>query len=155
METEVNEPKVGPYHQYYVMALAFLEGTDFFAEETAGIRELIQFYSNLKSQQASEDTIVTTVATEASKANPEETLKIMKIAHDYHATLVHLVKTRGRFKPSDFDHADILVAFYSRMTAQLLEKIHEIEPPKKKENKPYIVEAPPLPTIESSGDAIA
>lgn len=72
-------------------------------------------------------------------------LKYLKIAHDNHATVCHLLKTRVQFFHEEFQGIQELVGFYGALRDQLRTKIEEIEPPVKEEPKaPYVVEAPPI-----------
>lgn len=79
----------------------------------------------------------------AQEPTAEDQLKYMKIAHDNHATVCHMLKTRFQFFFEEFEGIQNLVRFYGALRDQLLAKIEEIEPPAPKEPvKPYIVDAP-------------
>lgn len=70
-------------------------------------------------------------------------LHSLKVAHDMHATVVHMLKTRFQFFHEEFEGIQRLVAFYGALRDQLIAKIEEIEPPAPKEPpKPYIVDVP-------------
>jgi len=74
-----------------------------------------------------------------SKENTD--LKYLKLAHDKHATIVHLLSTRVQFFFEEFQSIQEMVAFYGALRDQLRAKIEEIEPPAPKAPaKPYIVD---------------
>ena len=89
----------------------------------------------------------------------QKELQALKGAHDQYATTIHLLKTRNPYYFEEFEGIQAQVAFYSALKDQVLQKIHEIEPPKPQEpKKPYLIEAPEaapaMPgTVESSGHA--
>jgi hypothetical protein len=82
-------------------------------------------------------------ADQTTKPVDSEMLKYMKIAHDRHATVVHLFKTRVQFFFEEFLGIQELVAFYEALRDDLLKKIQEIEPaPVSEPKKPYVIDVP-------------
>lgn len=75
---------------------------------------------------------------EAIANQEQEHLKYLKIAHDNHATVCHILKTKPFFH-EEFEGIQGLIAFYSELARHLKVKIEEIEPPKKEEKKPALV----------------
>ena len=73
----------------------------------------------------------------------DDNLKFMKIAHDKHATVIHMFKTRFQFWREEFQPVEEIIAFYSALRDQLKAKIEEIEPPKPEEpKKPQVIDIP-------------
>lgn len=82
-------------------------------------------------------------AEEPAKDSEAEKVKWMKIAHDNHATIAHLFKTRFQFFHEEFVGIQKLVAFYEALRDDLLKKIQEIEPaPVSEPKKPYVIDVP-------------
>lgn len=68
-------------------------------------------------------------------------LHYLKLAHDKHATVVQLFKTRFQFFHEEFQPIQELINFYATLQKQLLDKIQEIEPPAPKEKgAPMVVD---------------
>jgi len=82
--------------------------------------------------------------TEPEAFSTETNLMYLKLAHDNHATVCHMLKTRTQYFYEEFEGVKSLVNFYGTLRDQVLTKIHEIEPPKAKEPaKPYIIDVAP------------
>jgi hypothetical protein len=78
-------------------------------------------------------------------------LTFWKIAHDNHATVVHLLKTRVQFFHEEFLSIHNLVNFYSQLRDDLRVKIEQAEPPVAPEpKKPYVIDAGQVKAPEAS-----
>ena len=87
-----------------------------------------------------------------SEMTPEQKLEMLphlKVAHDQHATIVHMLKTRFQFYAEEFMGVQTLINFYTQLRDDLLKKIEEIEPPAAPQKKsPMTIDLPTKPDLK-------
>lgn len=75
------------------------------------------------------------------EVSKEDILKAKKEAHDYVATAVQIMTTRTQFFYEEFEGVHQSVQFLRSFRDQILNEIHEIEPPIEPEvQKPYAMD---------------
>lgn len=90
-----------------------------------------------------------------SQAVSPELLEALKLAHDKHATIVHMLSTRFQFFAEEFNAVQSLISFYSALRDQVRAQVEAAEPPAPKEKaKPYIVDAVPKAETQQEGSPV-
>ena len=67
-------------------------------------------------------------------------LDALKRAHDHYATAIQILTQRVQYYHEEFQAVQNMVAFFEHLKEQTLQAVYKIEPPKKEDSKPLVMD---------------